>query len=59
MISVLTNRGETMICRLVCVPLMLAAILAVPLPGRAEPPSPLERYRNLMFPPIKENFNKG
>jgi len=41
------------------VPLMLAAVLAVSSPGRAEPPSPLDSYRNLKHPPTKENFNKG
>jgi hypothetical protein len=27
--------------------------------GRAEPPSPLERYRNLKYPPTRENSDKG
>lgn len=39
--------------------LLLAAVLAISSPGRAEPPSPLDSYRNLKHPPIKENFNKG
>jgi hypothetical protein len=42
-----------------CVPLMLAAVIAASSPGRAEPPSPLEGYRNLKHPPTMENFNKG
>ena len=45
--------------RSLCVPLMLAAVLAVSSPGRAEPPSPLESYRNLKHPPTMQNFNKG
>jgi len=48
-----------MTSRSICVPLMLGAILAVSSPGRAEPPSPLDRYRNLKHPPTFENFNKG
>src|SRR5262249_7428031 len=44
---------------LLSVPLMLAAVLAVSSPGRAEPPSPLDSYRNLKHPPTMENFNKG
>lgn len=43
----------------ISVPLMLGILLAVSSPGRAEDPSPLERYRNLKDPPTKENFNKG
>jgi hypothetical protein len=39
--------------------LMLGAVLAVSAAGRAETPSPLDRYRNLMYPPTRENFNKG
>src|SRR5262245_31893322 len=42
----------------VCV-VMLITILVVSSPGRAEPPSPLDRYRDLMYPPTKENFNNG
>jgi hypothetical protein len=38
---------------------MLAAVIAASSPGRAEPPSPLEGYRNLKHPPTMENFNKG
>lgn len=41
------------------VALMLGVGLAVSSPGRAETPSPLEMYRNLKYPPKKENFNKG
>ncbi|MBI3864385.1 MAG: HEAT repeat domain-containing protein, partial [Planctomycetia bacterium] len=48
-----------MACRSICVPLMLGAVLAVTSPGRAGPPSPIERYRNLKHPPTFENFNKG
>src|SRR4029077_7830540 len=48
-----------MTCRSICVPLMLGAILAVSSPGRSEPPSPLDSYRNLKHPPTMENFNKG
>lgn len=35
--------------------------LLIPVPiGRSQPPSsPLEKYRNLEFPPIVENFDKG
>ena len=41
------------------VPLMLAEVLAVSSPGRAEPPSPLDSYRNLKHPPTRENSDKG
>jgi len=43
----------------ISVPLMLSFVLAFSSSGRAEDPSPLERYRNLKVPPIKENFNTG
>src|SRR5262245_55873780 len=43
--------------RSISLPLMLGLVLAAAAPGRAEDPSPLERYRNLKVPPIKENFN--
>jgi hypothetical protein len=43
----------------ICVASMLGIVLAVSSPGRAEPPTPLDRYRNLMYLPTKENFNKG
>ena len=45
--------------RSICVPLMLGTLLAISSSGRAEPPSPLDSYRNLKHPPTKENFNKG
>jgi hypothetical protein len=49
-----------MTCRAIRVPLILGAVLAASLPARAhaEPPSPLERYRNLEYPPTFENFSK-
>jgi hypothetical protein len=43
----------------ICVLLMLVAVLAVASPGRAESPSPLESYRNLKYPPTRENSDKG
>ena len=40
--------------------LVLAGLLALPPTGRAqEPPSPIENYRKLEFPPKEENFDKG
>ena len=45
--------------RAISIPLMLGAVLAVSTPGRAESPSPLERYRNLKHPPTFANFNTG
>ena len=45
--------------RAISVPLVLGAVLAATSLGRAEPPSPLECYRNLKHPPTRENFNKG
>jgi hypothetical protein len=44
--------------RSICVPLVLGTLLAVSSPALAEPPSPLERYRNLEYPPTFENFSK-
>ena len=41
------------------VPLVLGAVLTATSPGRAQPPSPLESYRNLKHLPTKENVNKG
>ena len=43
----------------ICAPLMLGTVLALSSSGRAEPPSPLDSYRNLKHPPTMENFNKG
>lgn len=45
--------------RAMSVSLALGAVLAATSPGRAEPPSPLDRYRNLKHPPKKENSDKG
>jgi len=45
--------------RVIALGLLLSGLLVVSTPGRAEPPSPLERYRNLKHPPTMENFNKG
>ena len=45
--------------RAISIPLILGAVLAVSTPGRAESPSPLERYRNLKHPPTFANFNTG
>jgi len=42
-----------------CVPVMLSAVLALSSPGRAENPSPLESYRNLKYPPTRENSDRG
>src|SRR5262245_10476562 len=47
------------LCCAICVPLMLGIVLVASPPGRAEPPSPLEIYRNLKQRPTMENFNKG
>src|SRR5262245_27739477 len=38
---------------------VLPGLLAVSLPGRADPPSPLDGYRKLEYRPTMENFNKG
>lgn len=43
----------------ISVPLVLGAVMTATSPGRAQPPSPLDSYRNLKYPPTKENFNKG
>ncbi len=38
----------------------LAGLVALAPPGRTQPPaSPLEKYRNLEFPPSDENFDRG
>src|SRR5262249_21024074 len=37
----------------------LAGLVLLPYTGWAQPASPLERYRNLEFPPKDENFTKG
>ncbi len=37
----------------------LAGLLLLAAPGWTEPASPLEKYRNLEFPPTEENFSKG
>jgi hypothetical protein len=38
----------------------VAALLVLPPPGQTQqPPSPLERYRGLEYPPKPENFDKG
>ena len=39
--------------------LMLAGLLVVSQHGWTEPPSPLDKYRNLKYRPTMENFNKG
>lgn len=54
------KEGESIISRSICVPLILGTVLAVSLPARARAadPSPLERYRNLEYPPTFENFSK-
>src|SRR4051812_1358245 len=46
-------------CRVTTLVSMLAGLLIVSSPGRAEPPSPLEKYRNLKHRPTRENANKG
>jgi hypothetical protein len=48
-----------MTCRSICVPLILGTIVGVSSTGRAEPPSPLDSYRNLKHPPTMANFSKG
>jgi hypothetical protein len=45
-------------CRLIALGLLVPGLLAAP-PGRAEPPSPLDSYRNLEYRPTRENANKG
>src|SRR5262245_3859109 len=47
-----------MTSRAISVPLMLGAVLAMSRPARAEPPSPLESYRNLKYAPTRENVDK-
>src|SRR5262249_61280930 len=37
----------------------LAGLLLLPAVGWTQPASPLEKYRNLEFPPKAENFAKG
>src|SRR6476659_4595856 len=46
-------------CRVIALVLLLPGFLVGAPPGRAEPPSPLDKYRNLEYRPIFENFNKG
>lgn len=43
----------------ISIPLVLGAVLAATSPGQAQPPSPLDKYRNLKYPPTRENANKG
>src|SRR5262249_9190096 len=57
--AVASKEGELMTYRAISVPLVLGTVLVLAPPGRAEPPSPLDSYRNLKHPPTKENFNKG
>ncbi|MCI0685360.1 MAG: HEAT repeat domain-containing protein [Gemmataceae bacterium] len=38
---------------------LLAGFVAAAVTGWAQPPSPLEKYRTLEFPPVVENFDKG
>jgi hypothetical protein len=45
------------LCRTIAV--MIGVIVVASPPGRSQPPSPLEGYRNLKFRPTMENFNKG
>ena len=46
-------------CRVIALGLMLPGLLVVSPPGRTEPPSPLNSYRNLKHRPMMENFDKG
>ena len=47
------------LCNGIAFGLMWAGLFLLSPQGRSEPPSPLERYRNLKYRPTMENFNKG